>query len=79
MRPDPDATPEGKIARLEQDNKALAHLVAEQQAEIATLTHNAWSARKKLWYKVGRKLGLLPEIRPGDAETPTQPPTEPRA
>ncbi|MEO0513443.1 MAG: hypothetical protein AAF108_11200 [Planctomycetota bacterium] len=64
MRPDPDATPEGKVDRLEKDTRALATLVEEQQAEIEALKQSAWSARTRLWYKVGRKLGLLPEIRP---------------
>ena len=66
MRADPDSEHQSRAERLAKDNEALATLMEEQRTEIRRLKDLAWSARKRLWYKVGRKLGLLPEIRPDE-------------
>lgn len=71
MRPDPDATPQGKIERLEKDLAALSTLVHEQESEIARLRRQAIIARSKLWYVLGRALGQMPKLDPGTRNPPT--------
>lgn len=70
MRPDPDATPEGKVARLEKDLAALSTLIQEQESEIARLRRQAIHARSKLWYSLGRALRQLPDLSPGTRNPP---------
>lgn len=70
MRPDPDATPEGKTQRLEKDLGALSTIVGEQEREIARLRRDAIVASDSLWYKLGRRLGLVRDIRPSERHPP---------